>query len=683
MAIIGIDVGGTFTDLVLFDRGSGILEHLKVLTTPKEPVIGIMNAIGQAIDDLERVDTIIHASTIGTNMFLGQIGIEPPKVALITNEGFRDIIEIGRQNRPELYNLFFSKPKPLVSRNHRVGVRGRIDKNGNIIEDLDKEHLSRRVEELCKEGIKVFAVSFLHSYKNPIHEIEAEKIIKEKCPDAIIVLSHRIDPEPMEYERTSTTVVNAVLKPVLGKYLDNLENTLRSSGYRGKLLIMQSSGGVSHVAEALEKPAMFIESGPSAGAVAVAFFSQLMGVEKALGFDMGGTTAKASSVIKGVPEITTMYEVGGKVHMGRLVRGSGYPVRFPYIDLAEVSAGGGTIAWIDKGGALRVGPISAGADPGPACYGLGGKDPTITDANLVLGRLPTKLAGARLLLSKELAEKAIRRLADQLGLSVEETAWSIITIANTIMSKALRLVSVEKGHDPREFSMFAFGGAGPLHAVEIARDLGISSVIVPPRPGVFSALGLLVTDYKHSFTYPIVKQADELSEEYLEKVFNELEERANKILEEEGIPWNRRVFRRYIEAKYWGQGYTLLVPYYPNIRKIVETFHYIHENRYGFMNYEEEVVIVVARLDAIGVTVKPRFPRRKRYEPHHVKPQTQRLVYFEDGWKLSNIYRTEDLDPGSLIKGPAIIEAPDSTIVVPERYEALLDNLGAFHISEV
>ncbi len=683
MIIAGIDVGGTFTDLVLFDTRRKQLRHLKVLSTPREPVVGIMIALSQAVEELGEIDTIIHATTIGTNMFLGQIGLNPPKTALITNEGFTDIIEIGRQNRPELYNLYFSRPKPLIPRKYRIGIRGRINSRGEELEPLDAEDLRRKVSKLCKEGVRVYAISFLHSYKNPRHEELAEKIVKETCPEAIVVSSHKIDPEPMEYERTSTTVVNAILKPLLGKYLEDLDEALRSQGFEGQLLVMQSNGGISKVKEALEKPAMFIESGPSAGAVAVAYFSRILHIEKALGFDMGGTTAKASSIINGTPEITTMYEVGGKIHMGRLVRGSGYPVRFPYIDLAEVSAGGGTIAWIDKGGALRVGPISAGADPGPACYGLGGKEPTITDANLILGRLPDKLAGARLLLSKELAVKAVKKLAKQLGTEIEEAAWSIIKIANTIMSKALRLVTVEKGYDPREFSMFAFGGAGPLHAVEIASDLEISRVLIPPRPGVFSALGLIVTDYKHDFTYPIVKPVDEIEEGFLEKVFVDLQEKANKILEEEGIPYNKRIFRRYLEARYWGQRYTLLIPYHENLENIKESFHEMHAARYGFMNEEEDIILVVARLEAVGLTVKPRFSYKNKYVVEDVEPEYYREVFFEKGWTETGIYRMENLKPGSRITGPAIVEEADSTIVIPEGYMAVLDQTGILDIRRV
>ncbi len=682
---VGIDVGGTFTDFVSFNEDTGEISHLKVLTTPREPVKGIMNALSQGVDDLSRTSVLIHASTLGTNMFLGQKGLEPPKTALITNRGFRDIIEIGRQNRPELYNLFFQRPRPLVPRNLRVGVKSRINAEGEVVEELDEDEIREWAEKLCSDNVRVFAISFLHSYRNPVHELRTLEIIHSVCPDAIAVASHRVDPQPMEYERTSTTVVNAVLMPVLGSYLRRLEESLRNAGFYGRLLIMQSSGGVSDVSEALEKPAMFIESGPSAGAVAVAYFSRMLGIDKALGFDMGGTTAKASSIIGGEPEITTVYEVGGRVHMGRRVRGSGYPVRFPYIDLAEVSAGGGTIAWIDRGGALRVGPISAGADPGPACYGLGGREPTITDANLLLGRLPEVLAGGRLRLSRRLAEEAVGRLARRLGLSLVETAWSIVKLANTVMSRALRLVSVEKGHDPREFSMFAFGGAGPLHAVELGEELGVRDVVIPPLPGVFSALGLLVTDYKHSFTKPIVRRADEVGDDELEDAFRELEEAADRVLEREGVPRERRIYRRFAEARYWGQGYTLLVPYRGSVARLVEDFHKLHEIRYGFSSREEPVVIVVVRVEAIGLTEKPRLSSggESRIAPREAEPAGEREVFFESGWHRASVYKPSQLETGIVFRGPGIVELPDSTIVIPPGYKGVVDRYSTIVVSRV
>ncbi len=682
MIRIGVDVGGTFTDLVAYDDESGRLLHLKVLTTPREPWVGVLRAIEELGWNLSRVDVIVHATTLGTNLFFGQAGLELPTAVLITNKGFRDIVEIGRQNRPELYNLFFEKPKPLIPRSRRFGVRGRIGPRGEVIEPLDIKAVEEIARKWCGKA-RVFVIVFLHSYVNPSHEAEAKKVVEETCPGAIVVASYEVDPEPKEYERASTTIVNALLKPVLSEYLSRLSKLLAEKGFHGKLLVMQSSGGVASVEEAVRTPAAFIESGPAAGAVAVAYFSRLMGFERALGFDMGGTTAKASSIIGGEPLIVPEYEIGGKIHMGRLIKGSGYPVRYPYIDLAEVSAGGGTIAWIDPGGALRVGPYSAGADPGPACYGRGGKDPTITDANAVLGRLPDVLAGGRIKVRRDLAEKAVGSIASKLGMDLVEAAEAIVKIANTIMAKALRLVSVERGHDPRRFVLFAFGGAGPLHAVDLARELGVSEVVVPPLPGVFSALGLLVTDYRHDLQKPIVRKASELDDKLLEKVFAELEDKALKILESEGVGRAEVKLVRSLDMRYLGQAYELNVPYRGSIREAIEEFHQLHAARYGFDMRGEEVVIVNARLTAYGFVPKPRIERLEEnvYRP---KPDRVRKVYFaETGWVKTPVYWRNRLRPGAVISGPAVIESDESTILVPPGFEAYVDGFTAVRIRRV
>ncbi len=682
MKRVGIDIGGTFTDLVAFDDETGELRHIKVLSTPREPWKGLMDALEQLGWSLKEIDIIVHASTLGTNMFLGQIGLEPPPAVLITNEGFRDVPEIGRQNRPELYNLFFEKPRPLIPRSRRLSVRGRIGPRGEELEPLDTDGVRRLAREWCGR-INVFVVSFLHSYLNPSHEREAKRIILEECPGAIVVASHEVDPQPKEYERTSTTIVNALLKPILSRYLERILSELEKRGFQGKLLVMQSSGGVAGVEQAIEVPAAFIESGPAAGAVSVAYFSRLMGIKRALGFDMGGTTAKASAVIDGEPLVVPEYEVGGKVHMGRILRGSGYPVRYPYIDLAEVSAGGGTIAWIDAGGALRVGPVSAGADPGPACYGRGGTEPTITDANYLLGRLPDQLAGGRISLRRDLAEKAISMLADKLGMDTVETASAILRLANTIMARALRLVSVERGHDPRQFSLYAFGGAGPLHAVYLAEDLGVREVIVPPLPGVFSALGLLVTDYRHDFHHAIVKRADEVSDEELVSVFEEMERKAYAMLRSEGVEETNIKIVRMLDMRYLGQAYELTVPYQGSIVRTVEAFHERHRERYGYDLRGEPVIVVNARITAYGIVAKPQLPR-KQTTPYKPEPWKTRRVFFEEtSWIETPVYWRPSLRPGAFMEGPAVIESDESTILVPPGYEAFVDEYYAVIIRRI
>jgi N-methylhydantoinase A len=399
-----------------------------------------------------------------------------------------------------------------------------------------------------------------------------------------------------------------------------------------------------------------------------------MGLDRVLGLDMGGTTAKASAIINGEPSLVSEYEVGGAVHMGRLVRGSGYPLRISHIDLAEVSAGGGTIAWVDAGGALRVGPMSAGADPGPACYGLGGAEPTITDANLLLGRLPDELAKGAVKLSRDLAYEAIKKLGDALGMDPVEVASGIIEIANQSMARALRLVSIERGHDPREFKLFAFGGAGPLHAVALT-EIGINEVIVPPLPGVFSAFGLLTTDYKHDYISSVVKRAGELDDDYLASLFRELEKEAIEDLEREGIKERDIRLFRVLEMRYWGQAYELRVPYRDNLSMSLDEFHSLHEGRYGFKMVDEEVEVITARLEAVGIVGKPRIPRYEAVE-YRPKPLVERMVYLDGEWRETGIFNRDCLKSGAVIDGPAVIEEDESTILVPGGYSCRVDEYG-------
>lgn len=666
---VGIDIGGTFTDLVYFDEESKTFSIVKVPTTPKRPAEGALNAVKTGKLDFKDIYMLVHATTLGTNMFLGQEGLVPPKLALITTKGFRDVVEIGRQKRAELYNLFFEKPKPLVPRRDRYEVEERIGPKGEIITPLDEEELRDIARRICSEGYEVVVISFLHSYRNPIQEKRAKEIIREECPSIEVITSHEIDPEYKEYERTSTTVVNAFLKPMMSEYLRNLVETLKNEGFNGRFLVMQSSGGISTIDYAIERPAAFIESGPAAGAVAVAYYSRVVGDPMVIGFDMGGTTAKASTVVNHEPTVTSEYEVGGKVHAGRLVKGSGYPVRFPFIDLAEVSAGGGTIAWVDEGGALRVGPLSAGADPGPACYDRGNTEPTITDANLFLGRLGDKLSGGALKLRKDLAGEAISRLADKLGISKEETAFGIIKLANTVMAKALRMVTIERGHDPRDFTMYVFGGAGPLHGVELAEELNVKSVLIPLCTGVFSALGLLLSDYRADKVRSIIKPADRVGEDEIDRIFVELVEEATREVSVENV--NVRVIRQ-ADLRYRGQAYEITVPWTGSIDECINAFHRKHEALYGFSSPEEQVELVNLRVTAIGLVSKPEI-KAEREEEYTPKPETYRQVYFNEGWVDTPVYDRDKLKAGTRIDGPAIIEEYDSTIVVPPDFVAFVD----------
>lgn len=476
MLRVAVDVGGTFTDAVAA-KDDGKLLIAKIRSTPKAPEEGFLPAISLLLSENDlpssSVSNIVHVGTIGTNLFLGQIGLELPKVALIATKGFRDVIEIGRQNRSELYNIFFQRPTPLVPRKLRLEASERVDSNGNVLQAVSRLDLESLLNELRKEAVDGVALSFLNCYVNPASEQDAKRILSENL-HAPVFASSEVDPEHREYERTSTTVVNAVLAPIVSTYLRSAKEGLRSTGIACDIQILSSAGGLVDVEEAKNRPIVTIESGPAAGVVGAAEIAKLLGIRRVISLDMGETSAKAGCVVDHIPLVVPEIEVGGKVHMGRTVKGSGYPVRFPCIDLAEVSAGGGTIIWADETGILKVGPISAGAEPGPACYDAGGKDATITDANLVLGRIGTELLGGKLRLNRGAADDALRRDAEKTLLDLHHVAAASLKLANLHMAKAVYIVSLERGQDPREFTLLSFGGAGPMHAAELADEVECS-----------------------------------------------------------------------------------------------------------------------------------------------------------------------------------------------------------------
>ena len=674
---VGIDIGGTFTDLVAYNEGTGEIKHLKVLTTPREPWKGFMKALEELGVPIDSVKVIVHATTLGTNMFFGQIGLEPPQPVLITTKGFRDVIEIGRQNRPELYNPYFEKPKPLVPRKNRYTIRGRLDARGNVVEEFDENEVVEIAKKMCRKNV-VFVVSILHCYANPEFERRIVRLIREACAEAEeVVGSCDVDSEPGEYERTSTALVNAMLRPLFRRYIAGIVEELRARGFKGKLLVMQSSGGVSEPKLAEEKPALFIESGPAAGAIATAYLASKRRDKLAVGFDMGGTTAKAVLVVDGKPSITHVFEVGGKYHMGRRVRGSGYPVRAPYIDLVEVSAGGGTIAWVDRGGALRVGPQSVGADPGPACYGRGGNKPTITDAHAVLGRLPDKLAGGKLVIRRELALEVYRRLASSLGMDLYDTAESVLRLANMIMARAIRIVTVERGYDPSSTVLYAYGGAGPLHALEMAEELGVRKVVIPPYPGVFSALGLLLADYRHDLYYSVHEAIENVSWEELDAIYVQLEEKAYRLLVSEGAERDNIQFIRILELRYRGQLEYLEVGWSQRREIVVEKFRELYKAKYGYLPpTEPPIELVRLHLIAVGFTAKPAIRVSKGIGDPKPTGYAEALI-LDEGWVKAPIYNRAILGVGVEIGGPAVIVSEDSTIIVPSKWSGYVAEDGS------
>ncbi len=686
---VGIDVGGTFTDLVALNSETGEIINIKVPTVTKKISRGVANALNEFLGfkRVRRITLLIHATTIATNAILGQLGLELPKAGFITTKGFRDVIEIGRQNRPELYNLFVQKPRPLIPRRYRFEVSERIGAKGEVIEPLKKSELDQVILKIKREGISTVAIGLLNSYINPKHEVDIEREIRRRVNGVFVSASYKVSPEYREYERFSSTVVNAVLMPIVSVYMEELIGEVKEIAGEISFYVMQSNGGMASALSICERPISMIESGPAAGVVASAYYGELLGLKNILSFDMGGTTAKAGIVIENRPMLTHEYEVGGRVHKGRIVKGSGYPVRFPFIDLAECSAGGGTIAWIDEGGALRVGPVSAGADPGPACYGKGGENPTVTDANLVIGRLnPNYLLGGKMKIHRELAERALKeKICAETGLSMEKAAMGIIKIANSEMAKILRIVSVERGYDPRIFNMIAFGGAGPMHACPLAEELGISRIIVPLNPGLFSALGLLTSNLSHSFSRAIMEKAHEIDVERVEEVFEGMESKGKEILVREGVQEGEIIYLREMDVRYVGQSYELTVtvpkPLTQGTLELVkEMFHEKHRSVYGYSVRGEDVEFVNARLTAIGKLGKPKLMEKEAKKPGgiNVSPETIRPVFFEeaDGYIDCPVYLREKLPNGFMVSGPAILEQYDTTTVVYPKWDAEIDKYG-------
>lgn len=679
---IGVDIGGTFTDLVAFDGKSGQILLIKLPSTPHDPSNGAIDTIKELLASHPgRISQIIHASTVGTNLFLGQLGLNLPKGALVTTKGFRDVLEIGRQKRAELYNPFFQRPKPLIERHMRFVIDERTNFKGEVLKSIDEAQVRELATQIRQEGSETVAVAFLHAYANPAHEKQVHDILAQELPDTVIVASHQVDPAYREYERISTTVVNSLLIPVVSRYLENLQEQLQMLGIESPLYIMQSNGGLAMVETASQLPVATIESGPATGVTATAHWSRLLGIQKILSFDMGGTTAKAGVVIDGTPQTVNECEVGGIVHSGRSVKGSGYPVRYPFIDLAEVSGGGGTIAWLDPANALIVGPTSAGADPGPACYGKGGQNPTVTDANLVMGRLsPKGLSGGAMEIYPDLAEAAIKeKIADPLGISTIRAASGIVEIVNNHMMRALRLVSIERGHDPRDFAMLAFGGAGPMHAAFLSEGMGIKDIFIPPNSGVFSALGLMLADFRHDFVRSIMMETSQLDIQVLEAAFNDMEQEATDILSQEGFAPNQIILEKDLALRYLGQSYELNVPLVGSIDQAMQRFHQRHQETYGYASPKEPAEVVSAHLVARGLTQKPEFKKASLADPGPPIEALaeRRAVYFEQtDWVETPIYARSRLLPGNRITGPAIIEQYDATSVIPPTWNATVDEFS-------
>ncbi|MEN3011175.1 MAG: hydantoinase/oxoprolinase family protein [Candidatus Bipolaricaulaceae bacterium] len=662
MDAVAFDVGGTFTDFVW--QEGGVLRTLKLPTTsPQEAAVR---------EGLRRIpippQRLVHGTTLATNALLeGRWA----RTALLVTQGFRDLLEIGRQNRPGLYDLFCERPRPLVPRELCFPVPERLDAQGRVLRPLAEEALRPLARRLQSEAEAV-AIVFLFSFLNPAHERRARAILREEGVSVPIVLSCEVLPEMREFERACTTVISAALLPLLERYVRGLEEGLRAQGVAAPLLLMQSNGGVAAPAEALRAAASLLFSGPAGGVVGAHFVGTALGFPHLITLDMGGTSTDVAVIREGEIALTAEREVAG------------WPVRLPTVDVHSVGAGGGSLAWRDGSGILRVGPESAGAWPGPACYGRGGTRPTVTDAHLLLGHLPeARPLTAGLRLQKDRAYAAVAALAAALGLDPETAAVGILRVAEATMERAIRVMTVERGHDPRECVLVAFGGAGPLHAAALARSLGIRRVLVPACAGVLSALGLLVADLKHTFVRSLVAPLAEVEPARVNAVLAEAKERAAEALAGEGVPPARQEFRMEADLRYRGQGYelTLPLPRFPLAREdlaaLAQAFHAAHRARYGFAVPEEPVELVALRLTALGRTPKPEFPVLSRQgRPEEARMEVRPVHFLEEGWRPTPVYRREKLPAGAELSGPAVLESADTTLLLPPGARAWVHEQG-------
>jgi N-methylhydantoinase A len=655
-----------------------------VPTTPRNLAEGVLSALAGAMEHYRiepaQVGLLSHATTVVTNAILEEHGA---RAALITTAGFRDVLELRRSARGDLYDLFQDAPATLIPRRRRFEITERIGADGAIVTPLAEAEIDGLIAALKAERVEAVAVSLLFSFLNPRHERRLGARLRAALPGMLVYLSCEVLPEIKEFERTSTTAVCAYVGPILASYLARLEETTHGRGLP-PLYVMASNGGILEADEAVAMPAVAVESGPAAGVVAAALVARQTGLGNLLSFDMGGTTAKASLIRNGQYETTPEYEVGGGSSRGRWMHGTGHPIRVSVIDLAEVSAGGGSVAWVDRAGSLRVGPKSAGADPGPVCYARGGTEPTVTDCNLLLGYLDKgSLLAGDLPIDHAAAEAAVAmRLAEPLGVDPRAAAAAVIDVVNHAMAEALKIVSVQRGHDPREFVLAAFGGAGPLHATALADELGIAEIVCPPIPGAFSALGLIGTDLKRDYVrtvYVTTAGADPAS---IEATFAVLEREGGAMLDRAGVAPERRRFERSVDARYERQSYELSIPVPPRaldagvLAEIAETFHTRHRATYGHDNRGEPVQLVSVRLTAVG-EIAPLQVRDRTAPAGSEAIKSRREVWFRSaGAVTASVYDRRRMPAGLVAPGPAIIESLESTILVPPEWQARMTEDG-------
>jgi len=671
---VGVDVGGTFTDFYAFDEDQHSVRIHKRPSTPKNPAVAILSGLDELARDQGVVSGEIarfaHGTTVATNALIQRRGAP---VALITTEGFRDLLEIGRQIRPKMYDLKADEPPPLVPRKHRIEIKERIDANGGIVETLEDSAIRKAVETVKASGAEACAVGLLFAFLNPEHERRIGETLKAELPNVFVSLSSSVQPEFREYERLSTTVLNAYLQPIVSRYMDTLKGGLASRIPRAVIGINQSSGGLMSVGRAGEFPIRTALSGPAAGVVGAVHIAKLAGHDDVITLDMGGTSADVALI------------QDGKAGIGFDQKVAEFPVRLPMVDVNTIGAGGGSITWFDRDGLLKVGPASAGASPGPACYGQGGAEPTVSDANLVLGRLsPRGLLDGEMALDPALSASAFKPTADQLGFTLEKTAHGVLGIVSANMVRAIRAVSVERGHDPRGFALMALGGAGPLHAVDVARKLGISTVIVPPAPGILCAQGLVVSDLKEDF---VISDRIRVGNEGIVAIGTHVQtliDRAQDWFASEDIDESVRWLELVFDMRYVGQNFELPVHVAdsdamrdarfriaPDV--LSQSFFEFHDRAYGYHNPQDPVEAVNLRLTAWGRLNHPKTGSDEIADGNPTPTETRPVYFNAETPDAAAVYHRADLLPGHRIAGPAVIEQLDSTALVYPGDTATVD----------
>jgi len=669
----GVDIGGTFTDLLLLDEHTGEMIIGKILTTPGDPSLAVIQGLQALLAerhlDPATVTAAIHGTTLITNAIIERKGA---RTGLITTQGFRDALEIGREKRYDIYDIFLENPQPLVPRALRREVSERLDETGRVLVPLNRMEVFDVVQELVRDGVEALAVVLLHSFRNPLHERIIREVVEAEFPSLTLSLSSDVMPEIREFERTSTTVANVYVKPIARGYLNQLRADVQQLGFRGDLYIMLSNGGITTCETASEYPIRLIESGPAAGALAASFYSQRKGLDHVISFDMGGTTAKICVIDQGQPMVTTEFEVA---RVYRFKKGSGLPVKVPVIEMIEIGAGGGSIARIDGLGLLKVGPDSAGADPGPACYGLGGSEPTVTDADLVLGYLDADyFLGGKMRLDRARAEEAIRkRVAEPLGVDLTRAAWGMHHVVNENMANAARIHLVERGRDQRRYSLIAFGGAGPVHAYRVAEKLKLRQIVCPSAAGVTSAFGFLVAPMAFDFVQTYLSTLRGIDFAHLNTIFAEMEARGRALLRQAGVPEEAITVTRSADMRYLHQGFEINIPVPDGqlsataIPLLQANFDQEYTRMYKRLNADVDVEAVNWRVIVSGPRPTIRIaPAAGLQVPVEATRKGERAAYFPEmsGYVDCPVYDRYQLAPGMVLRGPAIIEERESTVVV-------------------